>query len=49
MQSYLKSTTDLGDLEIYISFNPMAQTLIVKVIKASGLPKIGMTGHPSEF
>jgi len=27
----------------------MAQTLIVKVIKAFGLPKIGMTGHPSKF
>jgi len=43
----LRANTNLGELEIYLSFNPHAQKLVVKIIQATNLPKYGMTGQPN--
>lgn len=47
IENYLRPLTDLGYLDVFISFNPIAQKLIVKIVQAVGLPKIGVTGHPN--
>eukprot|EP00111_Clytia_hemisphaerica_P011431 TCONS_00033497-protein len=47
IESHLQASNDLGFLEVYVSYNPMTQTLVVKVIQATNLPKSGMTGHPN--
>jgi len=46
LESPLKET-HLGELQVVISYSPMHHQLVVKVIQATGIPKLGMTGHPN--
>ncbi|XP_065672830.1 uncharacterized protein LOC100202392 isoform X2 [Hydra vulgaris] len=39
--------TDLGFLSLVLNYNLIAHKLIVKILQATGLPKIGVTGHPN--